>query len=208
MKPYKAAVLLLAFVPVLASARKKSSKPVLPAVFKQAQYVYVRAMDGDEFNPYLLPEDRQAIADVESAIQKWGRYFLVYQRSQADLVFVVRVGRLVTGRGNVGVFHGPAQVPVQGPAGRGQVGQVPGQQGNGPPPERGNGTILGGGGEVGPADDLLWVCMPDPDGKLSNPLWSQTEQDGLESPDVPLLKKFEREVDKAYPRTAASKKKP
>jgi hypothetical protein len=208
MKPYKAAVVLLAFVPMLASARKKSSQPKIPAVFNQAQYVYVRAMDGDEFNPYLLPEDRQAIADVETAIQKWGRYVLVYQRSQADLVFIVRTGRLATARGNVGVFHGPAPIPTQGPFGRGQVGQGPGQQGNRLPPQAGNGTLVGAGGEVGPANDLLWVCMPNTDGTLSSPLWSRTEQDGLESPNLPLLKKFEHDVDKAYPRTTASKKKP
>lgn len=202
MKPYRAALLLLAFVPVLASARKKNSKPVVPAVFNQAQYVYVQAMDGDEFNPYLLPEDRQAIADVESAIQKWGRYTLVYQRSQADLVFIVRRGRLVTGRGNVGIYHGPAPLPGQGP-GQGP-GQTPGQQGTRIPSQGGNGSLVGAGGEVGPPDDLLWVCMPNFDGTPSNPLWSRSEQDGLESPDVPLFTTFEHAVDKAYPRTTAS----
>lgn len=205
MKPYKAAVLLLAFVPVLASARKKGSKPVVPAVFNQAQYVYVQAMDGDIFNPYLLPEDRQAIADVEKAIQKWGRYNLVYQRSQADLVFIVRVGRLAEGRGKVGIYHGPAPVPGQGPGQRPAPG--PGPQGARIPPQGGNGSLVGGGGAVGPPDDLLWVCMPNFDGTPSNPLWSRTEQDGLESPDVPLLKQFEQAVDKAYPRTTASKSK-
>lgn len=205
MKPYKAAVLLLAFVPVLASARKKNSKPVVPAVFNQAQYVYVQAMDGDEFNPYLLPEDRQAIADVERAIQKWGRYYLVYQRSQADLVFIVRVGRLAEGRGNVGIYRGPAPVPGGGP-GQGP-GQGAGQPGARIPPQGGNGSLVGAGGAVGPPNDLLWVCMPDFHGEPSSPLWSRTEQDGLESPEVPLLKQFERAVDKAYPRTTASKSK-
>lgn len=195
MKLYKAGVLLLAFVPMLASARKKTSKPVVPAVFNQAQYVYVQAMDGDEFNPNLLPEDRQAIADVMTAIQGWKRYVLVYQRSQADLVFVVRRGRLVTGRGSVGITRGPARLPGQGP----------GQQGA-PIPQQGNGTVIGAGGEVGPPNDLLWVCTMDANGKLNSPLWSRTEKDGLDSPDVPLFKEFKRVVDQAYPPSTASKK--
>ena len=196
MKLYKAGVLLLAFVPMLASARKKTSKPAVPAVFNQAQYVYVQAMDGNEFNPNLLPEDRQAIADVMTAIQGWKRYVLVYQRSQADLVFVVRKGRLVTGRGNVGITRGPARLPGQGP----------GQQGT-PIPQQGNGTVLGAGGEVGPPNDLLWVCTMDPNGRLNSPLWSRTEKDGLDSPDVPLFKEFRREMDREYPPSTASKAK-
>jgi hypothetical protein len=195
MKACKAAVLLVAFLPVLASARKKTDKHVLPAVFNQAQYVYVQAIDGDEFNPNLLPEDRQAIADVMTAMQGWKRYTLVYQRSQADLVFVVRRGRLAAGRGNVGIYRGPAPLPGQGP----------GQPGTRGPGQQGNGTIVGAGGEAGPPNDLLWVCTLDPDGKLNSPLWSRTEKDGLESPDVPLFKEFRQAVDKAYPPGSASK---
>lgn len=197
MKAYKAAVVLVAFVPVLAFAGKKSKKPVVPAVFNQAQYVYVEATDGNEFNPNLLPEDRQAISDVMNAIQGWKRYVLVYERSQADLVFVVRRGRLVTGRGDVGIIRGPATLPGQGPP----------AQGTRIPAQGGNGTVVGAGGEVGPPNDLLWVCTIDSDGSLSPPLWSRTEKDGLESPDVPLFKEFKRQVDQAYPRTTASKAK-
>jgi hypothetical protein len=196
MKTHKAAVLLLAFVPVLAFAQKKTRKPEVPALFNHAQYVYVEAMGGDEFNPRLLPEDRQAIADVEHAIQKWGRYTLTLHRSEADLVFVVRTGRLVTGRANVGIIRGtPPISPGSGP------------QGNPYPGPQGNGTVVGAGGEVGPPDDLLWVCTLDTDGKLNEPLWHRTEEDGLESPDVPLFKEFKSEVDTAYPRTTASKTK-
>ncbi len=184
MKAYKTVVLLLVFVPVLASARKKNNEPRLPAIFNQAKFVYVQAFDGGEYNPNLLPEDRRAILDVMNAIRKWDRYVLVYQQSQADLVFLVRTGQLVTGRANVGIIRQP----------------FPGTPGA-------NGNVAGAGAEVGPPDDLLWVCMLKPDGTLSAPLWSRTEKDGLESPDVPLFKEFKREVDKAYPRTAASKAK-
>ncbi|MGB8914597.1 MAG: hypothetical protein WCC85_20140, partial [Candidatus Sulfotelmatobacter sp.] len=41
------------------------------------------------FNVNLLPEDRQAIATVQNAIQKWGKFTLVYQPYQADIVLMV-----------------------------------------------------------------------------------------------------------------------
>lgn len=129
MKAYKGAILLLAFAPVFAYARKKTTKPELSALFNQAQYVYLQAMDGSEFNPNLLLEDRQAIADVMSAIQGWKRYVLVDERSQADLVFVVREGRLATARGKVEINRGPGSLPGQGPVQPGV--RIPGQQGNG-----------------------------------------------------------------------------
>jgi hypothetical protein len=72
MKLSRATVLLLAFVPMLASAHKKSTRLAQPAVINQAQYVYVQAIDGDENNSNLIQEDRQAIADVEQALQKRG----------------------------------------------------------------------------------------------------------------------------------------
>ncbi len=61
-----------------------------PGVLVNARYVYVTAYDGDQFDPNLLPEDRQAIANVQDAIQKWGKLYLVYQPSQADIVIMVQ----------------------------------------------------------------------------------------------------------------------
>jgi hypothetical protein len=34
----------------------------------------VACYDGDQFNPNLLSEDRNAIGDVQNAIQKWASY--------------------------------------------------------------------------------------------------------------------------------------
>ena len=62
-------LLLLLFFPGPAHSKKKD--PDIPALFRQARYVYVEAVDGDEFNPRLYPEDRQAIADVRHALQAW-----------------------------------------------------------------------------------------------------------------------------------------
>ena len=63
--------------------------PAFPGTLANARYVYVASYDGDQFNPNLLPEDREAISAVQDAIQKWGKLTLVYQPSEADIIILV-----------------------------------------------------------------------------------------------------------------------
>ena len=49
----------------------------------------VAAYDGDQFNPNLLSEDRDAISAVQEAIHNWGKLTLVYRPSEADIVILV-----------------------------------------------------------------------------------------------------------------------
>jgi hypothetical protein len=72
--------------PKLAKAQKT---PPFPGTLVNARYVYVTSYDGDEFNPNLLSEDRQAINTVQDAMQKWGKFILVYEPNQADIVLMV-----------------------------------------------------------------------------------------------------------------------
>ena len=103
----KASILLL-FVFTL--ALKAEDKNVIPAVVKNATYVYVMAYSGDVFSPEVTPDDRHAVQNVQSAIEKWGRYRLVYNRAEADLVLVVRTGRVAEVKGGVQVgTHGSAK---------------------------------------------------------------------------------------------------
>jgi hypothetical protein len=198
MKRFTTIALLLVLAPSLAFAKKKPKKPVVPAIFKQAQYVYVEATDGDEFNPALYPPDREAIANVEQAIREWKRYVLTFDRRDADLVFVVRTGRLA------GVRAGYSRGTIPGAQG----GPVTGRQGR-PVPVGGStvGSATSAGGEVGPPDDLLEVCQFDSDGTLSTPLWIHTQHDGLDAPEVPLFEQLKNAVDRAYPQTQASQTK-
>jgi hypothetical protein len=53
-------------------AAATTTVPAFPKTLNNARYVYVTSYDGDEYTPGLLPEDRQAIATVQDAIQKWG----------------------------------------------------------------------------------------------------------------------------------------
>ena len=63
--------------------------PAFPGILANARYVYVASYDGDQFDPNLLPEDRDAINAVQSAIQDWGKLTIVYQPSQADIIILV-----------------------------------------------------------------------------------------------------------------------
>jgi len=54
-----------------------------------ARYIYVTSYDGDQFNTNLFPEDREAIGTVQDEIQKWGKFTLVYEPRQADIVLMV-----------------------------------------------------------------------------------------------------------------------
>jgi hypothetical protein len=87
------AVLLLTTTFVLAAPKPPKANPqnvpAFPGTLTNARYVYVTSYDGDQFNPNLLSEDRQAINTVEDAMQKWGKFILVYESHQADIVLMV-----------------------------------------------------------------------------------------------------------------------
>jgi hypothetical protein len=85
-------VFLFAAMALAAPKTPKTSAPNIPAfpgTLVNARYVYVTSYDGDQFNPNLLPEDRQAITVVQDAMQKWGKFILVYEPKQADIVLMV-----------------------------------------------------------------------------------------------------------------------
>ena len=64
-------------------------EPAFPGILANARYVYVASYDGDQFDPNLLPEDRDAIGAVQSAIQQWGKLTIVYRPSEADIIILV-----------------------------------------------------------------------------------------------------------------------
>lgn len=188
MKPLKMITLLLVLLPALATIQAKPKKPYkLPAVFDQARYVYVEAVDGQEFDPRLDPDDRQAIADVYNAVSDWNRYVVTTRREQADLIFVVRKGRLAaaTLAGQVGSTR-----PVG--ANRSPGGPYPG-------------NVIAVGGEAGPPDDFLEVYLPNPSDARGELLWQRTLADGLNPPRLALFKQLKDEVERTYPAPASNK---
>jgi hypothetical protein len=83
---------LIVLASLSATAATNSSiaaTPAFPAILANARYVYVAAHDGDQFDPNLLPEDREAISAVQDAIQKWGKLTVDYRPSEADIIILV-----------------------------------------------------------------------------------------------------------------------
>ena len=84
-----AAMLLATTLAVAAPKAKTSTSPAFPGTLVNARYVYVTSYDGDQFDPNLFPADRDAISAVQDSIQKWGKFVVVYQPRQADVVLMV-----------------------------------------------------------------------------------------------------------------------
>lgn len=181
-----ARLLVVILLPTLLFAQNQNKKKSsVPAVFSTARYVWVESMDGDIYNPDLLPADRQAIIDVENALRRWGRYILTANRSDAELIFVVRTGRTAEGKlggavGNPGPIANPSQHPI------------------------GTGVIVGS--EIGPPDDLLKVYLANHESDSGIQVWLRSEDGGLASPDVPLFEELRKAIDRDYPPDVAKKK--
>lgn len=167
----KASVLLLF---VFALVLKAEDKSAIPAVIKNATYVYVMAYSGDVISPNVMPDDRHAVQNVQSAIEKWGRYKLVYNRGEADLVLVVRTGRLAEVKGGVQVSTTTQRV--------------------GDTTSRSHGSAESIGGEVGDPQDTLEVYMAS-QGTTGPPLWRGRAKDGLKAPEMRLLQELRSKVE-------------
>ncbi|MGC2617447.1 MAG: hypothetical protein WA414_00310, partial [Acidobacteriaceae bacterium] len=105
-------VLTLATVVVTAPAKTKK-KASLSQLLCQARYVSVETFEGapDANLARQYPLDYDAAVGVQQRIQKWGRYTLVNENQQADLVLVVWRARPQGNR-----LPGPTQMPpVRGP---------------------------------------------------------------------------------------------
>jgi hypothetical protein len=86
------AISLIVVAAILAPAAPNPTSakvPAFPRTLANARYVYVASYDGDQFDPKLLPEDRDAIGAVQDAIQHWGKLTIVYQPAEADIIILV-----------------------------------------------------------------------------------------------------------------------
>jgi hypothetical protein len=82
-------VVMTALSALATSSPATTNVPTFPGTLANARYVYVASYDGDQFDPNLLSEDREAIGSVQDAIQKWGKLTLVYHPSEADIIILV-----------------------------------------------------------------------------------------------------------------------
>jgi hypothetical protein len=83
-------LIVMAAISAAAAPNPTAEKvPAFPGILANARYLYVASYDGDQFDPNLLPEDREAIGAVQDAIQKWGKLMIVYRPSEADIIILV-----------------------------------------------------------------------------------------------------------------------
>jgi len=158
-------ILLLVF-PSLLFAKDPGT---LPKQVVHAKYVLVTTYFGDNLaDARVPPDDRQAVADVEDAIRKWGRYTLVYESKNADLILLVRKGRVAGVQEGAGIHIGS----------------------NHPTPSVGDITNV----DAGDPRDTLAVYNG-AQGVDSSPIWRGVESDGLKTPDLPLVKEFRAKVE-------------
>jgi hypothetical protein len=75
--------------PKTARTNAPQNVPAFPGSLVNARYVYVTSYDGDQFDANLLSDDRQAIGTVQDAMQKWGKFIVVYKPHEADIVLMV-----------------------------------------------------------------------------------------------------------------------
>lgn len=62
----------------------------MPKLVADAQYVYVTSYDGPSWSPNVKQQDKKAVGDVTAALQKWGRYMVVYRPEEADIIIAVQ----------------------------------------------------------------------------------------------------------------------
>lgn len=89
MKKALSVMAVLALLSLGALAQKSNEGWNALGVMRNARYVYVTSYDGPQFSLNLVPEDRTAIAAVQSAIQDAG-YVVVYNPRQADMILAVQ----------------------------------------------------------------------------------------------------------------------
>ncbi len=147
----------------------KEKKSHFPAWVAQARYVYVTTIYGDEFDPRVPPEDRKAVGDVQDALKEWGRFALAYRPADADLIFVIRRGKI-----------GSAMVG-------GTVGTDTRAGTHG-------GTLVGL--EAGTPQDALLIYDARL-GTDTPALLKYTDTGGLDAPDLKLVSEFRKEVEEA-----------
>lgn len=193
MRWFLLVALVLSIVVSLSAQKKKEQKRELPDQVLAAQYVYVTGWHGDLYDVRTPPEERTAIMRVQTAVRDWGRYHLVFNRSEADMMLVVKPGHLGLVRGGVGV-GGPPDIAVGAPQPNGRAsGSI--------------GTGVGYGGEGGSPGDYLMVSMyPNENPVDATYIWKRSESNGFEGRKIPLLEDFKKAVADSDKAKAASAK--
>jgi hypothetical protein len=187
----------------LVGTAKDKKKNLLPADIVEARTVLVMV----DPNAGILAEhpnaNRMARQDVEKALMKWGRYSLVTESWNADLVITVKRGSGKVAQPTIGGVPMNNDPVVMEPGDSG--GRIGGRQGN--PQVLGGPTNPQTGGprpqvEVGESQDMFVVYRGNKENPSGSPLeapavWRYSATDALESPEVPAVDVFRDVISKS-----------
>lgn len=174
---------------------KDKQKVLLPDFVLKAETVYV-TIDPDAGEPISNPSaNSTARNDVESALQKWGRFRLTNDQLNADLIISVRKGQ---GPADGGVIKGgpvdDRPVILQPQTGGIRIGVEQGR----PPGRRDTDSGPRMGTQKAPPEDLFEVYQGRMDSPLdSSPVWRYAAKDALRSPTVPAVDRFRTAIAEA-----------
>ncbi len=189
-------VLLAVVCLTLPSSAKDKKKDQLPESILRAHYVAVIGDPDAGISTTDPGGDRVARRDVEAALEKWGRFHITLDTSNADLIVVLRkakkAGAPTIGGGNPN--DGPV---VMDPSGNGDVriGTTVGR-----PPRASDSDATWGRGptarsEIGPSEDMFSVYSGRATDPLdSPPLWRYSGRNALRHPSVPAVDKFRKAI--------------
>ena len=206
------ALLVAVLLATSASAKDKNNKkPLLsPDILRARTAVVVIDPDAGEplDEPYANANARTA---VEKALMEWGRFDLLTQGQETDLIIVVRTGNGKMMRPTVR-GGGIDQRPVYGESTDSTI-RIGAQRGQPPPldghsiedPNRGPHM----GNELGPSEDMFEVYrgnMPNP--LDSGPVWRYNGKKCLREPKVTAVEEFRKAIAEAEKPQQPQTKKP
>jgi hypothetical protein len=188
-------LMILGFASLAVAGDKK--KIIVPAYVLHARTVLVIIQPGAGENVTTPRANQQAREDVEQALMKWGRFSLVLDGADPDLIITVKKGTGKMVQPTIGGLPNDRPVILQPTDNGGRVGA---QQGRPPGSQQPfpQDTSAHPQTEVGAPDDILMVF----DGRNGAPqdgafAWRYTAKDALRSPDVPAVAEFRKAIEEA-----------
>jgi hypothetical protein len=202
--PYrKSLVVSVLIASSLVAFGKDKKKAVLPADILRARTVLV-VVDPDAGvvaeAPFANPT---ALNDVEQALVKWGRFSLVSNGTDADLIITVRKGNGKIAQqtiGGVPVNRRPVGLQPTDSGAQNAGPTIAGDPSNSPWPSQGPHPQE----EIGSSQDMFVIYRGGHDNPLdSPPVWRYSAKDALRSPDVPAVEEFQKLITEAEKQQAA-----
>lgn len=194
------AVLLASTAP---AKDKNKKKPLMSPEILRARTAVV-VIDPDAGEPLDEPSaNANARTAVEKALLEWGRFDLLLQGEETDLIFVVHTGN---GRAMRPTMKGGPvdQRPVSGESTDSTI-RIGAQQGQPPPLESGQENVpdypnrgAHVGNEVGPSEDMFEVFRGNvPDPLDSTSIWRYIAKNCLREPKVMAVEEFRKAIAEA-----------